>query len=68
MDGVMRISLERIHKFKPQSELFFVAVAADTALVADTFKFRRIRFLDLRGNRRSQTPNARGAALVCILL
>ena len=45
MDGVVRIGLERIHKFKPQSELLFVAVAADTALVADTFKFRRIASL-----------------------
>ena len=45
MDGVVRIGLERIHKFKPQSELLFVAVAADTALVADTFKFRWIASL-----------------------
>ena len=41
----MRISLKSIHKFKPQSELLFVAVAADTALVADTFKFTSVVYL-----------------------
>ena len=45
MDGVVRIGLKRVHKFKPQSELFFVTVTANTALVADTFKFRRIASL-----------------------